>query len=110
MSALEDQLVLQLKGAGLPDPDREFRFAKEAMGRQWRFDLCWHDVKLAVEVDGGAYSGGRHTRGAGFEGDAEKGNAAVELGWKVLHFTNKHIKSGYALETIERIHRQLQGN
>lgn len=103
MSKLEDDLVRTLSMAGVPEPIREHRFAKEAMGRQWRFDLCWPDAMLAVEVDGGAYSGGRHTRGAGFEGDCDKGNAAVELGWRVLHFTGKHIRSGEALATIERV-------
>jgi len=39
---------------------------------------------LAVEVDGGTWTGGRHTRGAGFEADCEKLNAAVIAGFRVL--------------------------
>ena len=56
--------------------------------------------QVAVEVDGGTWSRGSHTRGAGYAKDAEKGNAAVLLGWRVLHFTTDQIKSGYALRTI----------
>ena len=54
--------------------------------RKWRFDFAWPDQKLAVEVEGGAFSGGRHTRGIGFVKDCEKYNAAVLAGWRVLRF------------------------
>ena len=40
--------------------------------------------KVAVEVHGGTWVGGRHTRGAGFEKDREKMNEAHLLGWLVL--------------------------
>jgi hypothetical protein len=53
-------------------------------------------------VDGGVHSGGRHTRGAGFEVDCEKLNEAVLLGYRVLRVTTKHVESGDALEWIER--------
>jgi len=56
---------------------------------------------LAVEVDGGTWTGGRHTRGAGFEADCEKLNAAVIAGFRVLRFTGAMVRSGAALATIE---------
>lgn len=70
--------------------------------RDWRFDLCWPAERLAVEIDGGVYAGGRHTRGAGFEGDLEKLNAATLAGWRVLRCTPGHIEAGAALEWVER--------
>lgn len=72
----------------LPQPLREYRFSPK---RRFRFDLAWPKNKLAVEIDGGVWSGGRHTRGAGFERDAEKLNLAISLGWKVLRFTPQQL-------------------
>lgn len=80
---------------------REYSFHVE---RRWRFDFAWPARKLAVEVEGVTYGekGGRHQRAAGLEGDCEKYNAAVLLGWRVLRFTPRQIKRGEALPVIER--------
>jgi very-short-patch-repair endonuclease len=63
---------------------REFRFHAV---RRWRFDFAIPGLLLAVEFEGGAWTGGRHTRGSGFVKDCEKYNAAAVLGWGVLRFT-----------------------
>jgi very-short-patch-repair endonuclease len=102
-SDLEDTLVWQLKTARLPTPVEEYVFHRP---RRWRFDVCWPDRKLAVEVEGGTWMGGRHTRGAGFEKDAEKYNQAALDGWTVLRYTSKHITSGWALHEIEGLFRE----
>lgn len=65
--------------------------------RKWRFDFAWPNYRLAVEIEGGVWTGGRHTRGKGFSEDCVKYNTATSLGWKVLRFTGDHIESGYAL-------------
>lgn len=59
----------------------EFRFAPP---RRWRFDWAWPEFKVALEVEGGAWTGGRHTRGKGFLNDMEKYNEAVCLGWRII--------------------------
>jgi very-short-patch-repair endonuclease len=102
MSHLEDLLFNHIQLTGLPSPAREYRFHPS---RRWRFDFAWPIYKVAVEVDGGIYSCGRHVRGTGFERDAEKGNEAVLQGWRVLHFTRRQIKSGTAIKTIETLMR-----
>lgn len=71
--------------------------------RMWRFDFAWPDLMVAVECEGGTYTGGRHTTGAGFEKDAEKYAEAVARGWTVLRFTQRQITSGAALEALERV-------
>ena len=71
--------------------------------RKWRFDFAWPELMLAVEVEGGIWSGGRHTRGDGFIKDCEKYNCAAEYGWTVLRYANKPINSGEAANQIERI-------
>ena len=97
MSEGEETLALHIRAAGLPEPVREFRFHPQ---RRWRFDFAWPALKVAAEVEGGTWAGGRHTRGSGFEGDCRKYNAAVIDGWRVLRFTGAMIDSGEALEVI----------
>jgi hypothetical protein len=69
------------------DPDvwlREHRFAPP---RRWRFDLAIPLRMVAVEIDGGTWTGGRHVRGDGYERDCRKLNAATALGWAVYRMT-----------------------
>jgi very-short-patch-repair endonuclease len=94
MSALEETAVLHLRmqrlDAGM---EREHAFAKP---RRWRFDFAWPTHKVALEIEGGVWSGGRHTRGSGFTKDVEKYNRAAVLGWSVIRATGAHVKSGEA--------------
>lgn len=71
--------------AGLPEPHREYKFAKP--DRAWRMDFAWPDRRIALEVEGGVWTGGRHTRGKGFLGDIEKYNSAALRGWLVFRCT-----------------------
>ena len=52
--------------------------------RRWRFDYAIVDLKIALEVEGGVWTGGRHTSGAGFTKDTQKYNSATLLGWRVF--------------------------
>jgi very-short-patch-repair endonuclease len=90
------QLLLMLEASGLPLPEREYRFCK----RRWRFDLAYPAVRLAIEVDGGGWVRGRHHRPGGYAGDCEKGNTAVLLGWRVLHYTPDML--GQAVDEVAR--------
>ncbi len=67
----------------------EFKFHPT---RKWRADFAIPGAKILIEVDGGVFSGGRHTRGAGFIKDQEKLNAAACLGYRVLRFTPADCK------------------
>lgn len=93
-----EALLFELKMAGYPEPDREFLFHPK---RKWRFDLAWPELLIAVEVEGGIWTGGRHVRGEGYEGDCEKYNEAQLAGWMVLRFTPGMIKRGKAVGVIE---------
>jgi len=55
-----------------------------------------------MEVEGAVFVAGRHTRGSGFLADCEKYNEATLLGWSVLRVTDRHIKSGLALDWLQR--------
>ena len=98
-SHLELQLDLLMAADGLPAVEREYRFHKT---RRWRFDFAWPEYKVAVEVHGGTWSHGRHTRGLGFQKDRTKGNEAQLAGWLLLEVTRQHIESGKALVWIRR--------
>ena len=100
-SQLEETLRLHLMASGLwPRCVREFRFSDK---RRWRFDFAFVHCKLAVECEGGGFVAGRHNRGTGQAADCEKYNDAVERGWRVLRYTMAQIKSGEAIQQIERI-------
>jgi len=67
-----------------PEPVEEHRFHNT---RRWRFDFAWPEKMVAVECEGGTYTGGRHTRGTGFAKDCEKYNTATAMGWRVFRCT-----------------------
>ncbi len=89
--------------AGLPVPEAEYLFAKEATGRRWRFDFAWVERKIALEIDGGAFIGGRHTSGSGFVKDMEKFREAAILGWRVVRVTPRESKNGTMLSLMRRV-------
>ena len=118
MSKLEAELALQIRAMKLPEPEPEYRFAamatggtgkgtrnrlKEAGLKNWRFDLAWPDLMLAVEIEGGAWIRGRHNRGTGFLEDLKKYGAAQRLGWTIYRTAGELITSGEALKTIEQL-------
>jgi hypothetical protein len=68
----------------------------------WRLDFAWPQIWLGVEIHGGTWARGRHTRGAGFAEDRRKMNAATLMGWRVLEFTGEMIRNGEYFKTMER--------
>lgn len=68
----------------------EYLFATE-IGRKWRFDIAWPDVKLAIEVNGGLWIAGGHNRGAQMLKDWEKWNTATVMGWRLLYCQPKDL-------------------
>lgn len=68
-----------LDRAGIPRPQAEYRFHPT---RRWRMDYAWPDEKVFIEVEGGVWTGGRHTRAKGFLNDIEKYNTAISMGWR----------------------------
>jgi len=100
MSKLEDTLSWQIKVAGLPPPEREFRFDSK---RRWRLDFAWPEQRMAVEVDGGMWIRGAHNRPLRIAADHEKRNHLTLAGWRVLVFTGDQVKSGAAISQLESL-------
>lgn len=93
------------KAFGIGEPVKEYRFAPP---RRFRFDYAFLAEKVALEVEGGIWTGGRHTRGAGFEKDREKYNLAAVEGWVVLRTTPSELatKTGDVLNLIASVLRK----
>ena len=70
--------------------------------RKWRFDYAIPDHKIALEVEGGVWTGGRHTRPQGFLGDIEKYNAGTLLGWRIFRVTPDDLCRLKTLELIKQ--------
>ncbi len=105
LTDLEADLLRDLALLGMPvsdDDGHEIRFHPT---RRWRLDHGWRALRLAFELEGATFVGGRHTSGAGFEGDCRKYNAAALMGWQVLRFTRAMLASGEALDVIETAYK-----
>jgi len=86
MSELSFPQLLAALAPDIAEPVAEFRFSKS---RRWRFDFCWPERKVAVEISNGFWKpgGGRHST----DGDRDKRNTAASMGWRVLEWTDKAL-------------------
>lgn len=98
-SELEMALLVRLERAGLPLGVGQHRFVP---GRQYRFDRSWPDQMCAVEIQGGLWVNGAHSRGSGVERDCMKLSLAAALGWRVLPISRAMIESGEAITLIRQ--------
>jgi len=66
---------------GLPRPVAELRFHSV---RLWRMDFAWPEHRVYLEVQGGIFTNGRHSRGAAMLKEWEKINTASGMGWRQI--------------------------
>jgi len=121
-SHLEKAFAFSLKHCGHDLFEQEYKFARDAVGhgagirkrlnaanlKDWRFDFADKANMIAVEIEGGVFVGGRHVNGAGFRADAIKYNEAQIMGWTVLRFTDREVKTGEAIRTLNRLYRAME--
>ena len=100
LSPGEEAFALHCRAVIPIAPVREHRFWP---GRRHRFDFAWPDLMVAVEIEGGIRSGGRHTRGQGYINDLEKYNQATFMGWKVFRFATESVYNGEAIKMIAKV-------
>jgi len=89
-----------IKDENIAPPVAEFVFHPV---RKWRFDFAWPECMLAVEIEGGIWTAGRHIRPVGMENDMIKYNAAAELGWRVLRYSRGMGITAAAITQIKTI-------
>ena len=84
----EAKLARELKTLKI-EFEQEFEFHPK---RKWRADFHLVGKKILV-----------HTRGKGYIGDMEKYNAATMMGFQVIRFSTDQVKSGHAIQQIEKM-------
>jgi hypothetical protein len=94
-----DVVLAYFKESGLPLPFVEFRFHPE---RLFRFDFCWADKKVALEVEGGIYTRQAHGSISGILRDMEKQNLSASLGFRVLRVTPDNLCMNETVELVKK--------
>lgn len=105
LSVLGKEMTPEFEFAGRDGTDEDREITAQVFGktRRWRFDYAIPHQRIAWEIEGGHWTGGRHNTGSGFEKDIEKYNHATLLDWRVIRSTTSTKSRTEALETIKRI-------
>lgn len=61
--------------------------------RRWRIDYYLPTLRIGIEIEGGVWTGGRHTHPAGFTKDMEKYNTAALMGIAIYRLTATDARS-----------------
>lgn len=103
--------IAACKAHGLPRPRPEYQFAMD-IGRKWAFDWAWPRGEngyiepmfggTALEIQGGIWTKGRHTRGAALLKEWEKLNEAAIRNWRILYCQPEDVESGAVFEVLKR--------
>jgi hypothetical protein len=87
--------------------EREYKFHED---RKWLADyMIMRPIEIPhpgnmvlVEIEGGAFTRGRHTRGKGFIEDMLKYSTASALYYRIFRFTPSQVLRGEAKEFIKK--------
>jgi hypothetical protein len=71
---------------------KEYKFCKE---RKWKIDYYLPELNVAIEVEGGVWSGGRHINPKGFLNDIDKYNAITMAKIQLLRIDTDRLNSAY---------------
>jgi very-short-patch-repair endonuclease len=96
LSIGEETMALHLRANGI-DFVREYEFAAP---RKYRADFHIPTLNLLIEIEGGIWNDGAHTRGNHFESDAAKYNLATILGYSLLRYSTAMVERGDAIRDI----------
>ena len=99
-SVLESLFRVLVCNSGLPAPATQVSLADgdDVLGR---FDFCWREQRLVVELDGYAF----HSDRWAFEQDRKRANALQRLGWRLLRFTWEDVvnRPGYVVQLLREV-------
>lgn len=87
----------------VPAPKTEWQFHPE---RKWALDYAWPEKRIALEIEGGVFIGGRHTSGMGFAADMVKYNQLTLLGWRLIRVQPKELLTKGTADLIRQLYNQ----
>jgi hypothetical protein len=99
-SALAVKFEEMWKALGGPELTPEFRFHT----RRWRLDYYHPGSMVAIELEGGIFTNGRHSRPKGMQADCDKYNAAACVSIFVYRLTTGQVTR----ERVEQIIRAIR--
>jgi hypothetical protein len=76
---------------------KEYKFCND---RKWLIDYYLPELNLAIEVEGGIWTAGRHINPKGFLKDMEKYNAITLHNIKLLRIDTDRLNSAYFKQLI----------
>lgn len=99
---------LRLLGLPLPShgqgcEQKELQFARP---RLWRFDWAYADRMIAIEYQGGNYTGKGHNTIKNLRNDYEKFTEAALRGWTLILIDSGSVRDGSAVAWVERALRE----
>ena len=99
-SDLEDAFLSLVREAGLPEPLTQQKL------ELFRVDFLWPDLRLVVETDGLEFHRTRQQQAK----DRNRDQRLTAAGYTCLRFTDYQVRrrSGYVLDTLRRVMRQLR--
>lgn len=101
-TAAQDLLGFQLTVAGVRY-ESEYHWDTKTKRRADFALMAVSGQVWLVEVDGGLFVNGGHTRGAARERDYERDAEAMMLGFRVLRVSPRQVKQGKALLWIQKL-------
>jgi very-short-patch-repair endonuclease len=107
-SDYEEDFAYQCRAMKLPEPVRQFYFARE-MDRRFTADFAWPKFRLLVEIQGGIWrpGGGAHSHPIDIERDVERQQYVAMLRYTMLPLLPKEVTSGRGIELTQRILEKL---
>ena len=73
--------------------------------RKWKSDYAIVEHKILIEIEGGVWTQGRHTRGEGYSDDLIKYNMANKLGFMLLRYTPQQL--GELEADMEELYKKI---
>lgn len=104
-SQLEILFERHIQDARLPTPETAYKFHPT---RKWEADFAYPRYRLLIEIEGGEWTQGRHSRAKGFINDCEKYAEAQILGWRVLRIPGTWVHDGTGVGYLDRLLNALE--
>lgn len=86
----------------------EYHFARP--DRAWRSDVAWPRVRVALEIQGGNWNGGRHCRPSAMQAEYDKQNGYSSRSWLCFYADWAQMKQPCLIDMIAETIQRRKGN